>query len=192
MSKIFVDTIEEKTSGNKIILNNNLKVDSIEPKTNSGSITINNPCFHVTKNADQSIADATVQVVTFESTTDGAENGVIINKGGLFANNKFTVTAATTGIYYFYTCLFTQSAGVLSDSYVYFRKNGTTQMQTQIGSFSFGSYTYNFQVYGNINLANAGDYVEVVIDCDQASSQALSVNYNANYYRTEFGGYKVR
>ena len=178
------------------IPNSDSDVISLDPS--DGNVTINkvinspnNPCFHVTKNQDQSIPDATVAVVTFESTTDGAENGVIINKGGLFANNKFTVTAATTGIYYFYTCLFTQSAGVLSDSYVYFRKNGTTQMQTQIGSFSFGSYTYNFQVYGNINLDTAGDYVEVVIDCDQASSQALSVNYNANYYRTEFGGYKV-
>mgnify|MGYP001290168891 CR=1 FL=1 len=38
MSKIFVDTIEEKTSGNKITLNNTLKVDAIEPKTDGGSI----------------------------------------------------------------------------------------------------------------------------------------------------------
>jgi len=172
--------------------------DVISLDASSGNITINkvinspnNPCFHVGKNQDQSISDGTVTAVTFESTTDGGDSGQIINKGGLFANNKFTVTAATTGIYYFYTSLFTQSAGVLSDSYVYFRKNGSTQMQTALGSFSFGTYGYNFQIYGNINLDTAGDYIEVVIDCDQAGGNALNVNYNAGYQRTEFGGYKV-
>jgi len=192
MSKIFVDQIEEKTSGNKIALNSTLKVDAIEPKTSGGSIGINNPCFHVGKDQDQSINDATVTVVTFESITDGGESGLIINKGGLFASNKFTVTSATTGIYYFYTSLFTQSAGVLSDSYVFFRKNGSTQMQTAIDSFRFETYAYNFQISGLINLSSASDYVEVVMDCDQAGGNALNVNYNAGYHRTEFGGYKVR
>ena len=42
-----------------------------------------------------------------------------------------------------------------------------------------------------INLDTAGDYVEVVIDCDQNGGNSLLVNYNANYFRTEFGGYKV-
>ena len=43
-----------------------------------------------------------------------------------------------------------------------------------------------------INLDTADDYVEVVIDCDQNGGNSLLVNYNANYFRTEFGGYKVR
>ena len=42
-----------------------------------------------------------------------------------------------------------------------------------------------------INLDTAGDYVEGVIDCDQNGGNSLLVNYNANYFRTEFGGYKV-
>ena len=182
---------------NKIqIPNSDSDVISLDATT--GNITINkvinspnNPCFHVAKNQDQSISDGTVTAVTFESTTDGGDSGQIINKGGLFANNKFTVTAATTGIYYFYTSLFTQSSAVTSDSYVYFRKNGTTQMQTALPNFSFGTYAYNFQIYGNINLDTAGDYIEVAIDCDQAGGNALNVNYNAGYQRTEFGGYKV-
>ena len=179
----------------------NLKVDKIQSVAGTTTaMTIgsdgvinqpNKPCFHVGKNADQSINDATVAVVTFESDTDGGESGVIINRGGLFANNKFTVTSTTTGIYYFYTSLFTQSSAVTSDSYVYFRKNGTTQMQTALPNFSFGTYAYNFQIYGLINLSSASDYVEVVIDCDQGSGAALNVNYNASYHRTEFGGYKV-
>ena len=79
-----------------------LRTNTITPVSNSGAITINNPCFHVTKNQDQTIPDATIATVTFESVTDGGESGTIINKGGLFASNKFTVTSLTTGIYCFY------------------------------------------------------------------------------------------
>ena len=183
-SKLYVDSIEPKTTGGSVTFP--------EPTTFSGITTFSNPCFHVTKNTDQTIADATVAVVTFESTTDGAESGAIINKGGLFANNKFTVTSTTTGVYYFYTSLFTSSSGATSDLYVYLRKNGTQQLQTALPSYISGSYQYNLQIYGLINLDNSGDYVEVVVDCDMASNNSLLINYNANYFRTEFGGYKVR
>ena len=107
-----------------------LRTNTITPVSNSGAITINNPCFHVTKNQDQTISDATIAVVTFESVTDGGESGTIINKGGLFASNKFTVTSLTTGIYCFYYSLFTSSSGTTSDTYSYLRKNGSGQMQT--------------------------------------------------------------
>ena len=169
-----------------------LFVDTIDPKTSGGSVTINNPCFHVTKNQDQTINDATIATVTFESITDGGESGTIINKGGLFASNKFTVTATTTGIYYFYYSLFTSSSATTSDTYSYFRKNGSGQMQTVHPKFIGHSYQYMLQNNALINLSTAGDYVEVIIDCDQNSSASLLVNYNANYFRTEFGGYKVR
>ena len=151
----------------------------------------NNPCFHVTKNQDQTISDATIATVTFESVTDGGESGTIINKGGLFASSKFTVTAATTGIYFFYYSLFTSSSGTTSDTYSYFRKNGSGQMQTAHPMFIGHSYQYMMQGNAIINLDNANDYVEVVIDCDQNGGNSLLVNYNANYFRTEFGGYKV-
>ena len=169
-----------------------LFVDQIEPKTSGGGIVINNPCFHVTKNQDQTINDANINIVTFESVTDGGESGTIINKGGLFASNKFTVTATTTGIYYFYYSLFTSSSGTTSDTYSYFRKNGSGQMQTSHPMFIGHSYQYMFQGSALINLSSAGDYVEVVIDCDQNSNASLLVNYNANYFRTEFGGFLVR
>ena len=153
----------------------------------------NNPCFHVGKNADQTLNDGTVTVITFESVTDGGESGVIINRGGLFASNKFTVTSTTTGMYYFYTSLFVNSSVDASDTYVYFRKNGSQQMQTGYPNLytSSGAYFSTLQVYGLINLSSASDYVEVVIDCDQAGGNTLLVNYNSGYHRTEFGGYKV-
>ena len=178
-----------------------LKVGTIQDHTNSNTaMTIgstgvisepNKPCFHVGKNTDQSINDATVAVVTFESVTDGGESGVIINKGGLFASNKFTVTSTTTGIYYFYTSLYAQSSGDAVDLYVYFRKNGSQQMHTAYPANSTGNYSFMLQTYGLINLSSASDYVEVVIDSDQSGGNALNVNYNSGYHRTEFGGYKV-
>ena len=54
------------------------------------------------------------------------------------------------------------------------------------------SYQYMMQGSALINLSSAGDYVEVVIDCDQNSNASLLVNYNANYFRTEFCGFLVR
>ena len=178
------------------IPNSDSDVISLDPS--DGNVTINkvinspnNPCFHVTKNTDQTISDATIATVTFESVTDGGESGTIINKGGLFANNKFTVTSTTTGIYFFYYSLFTYSAGTTSDTYSYFRKNGSGQMQTALPMFIGHSYQYMMQGNAIINLDTAGDYVELVIDCDQNGGNSLLVNYNASYFRTEFGGYKV-
>ena len=65
-------------------------------------------------------------------------------------------------------------------------------MQTAHPNYIGHSYQYQFQNTGLINLSNAGDYVEVIIDCDQNGGNSLLVNYNPNYFRTEFGGYKVR
>ena len=178
-----------------------LKVGTIQDHTNSNTaMTIssggvisqpNKPCFHVGKNADQSLTDGTVSIITFESITDGSDSGRVINKGGLFASNKFTVTSTTTGIYFFYTNLFAQSSSDGTDTFVFFRKNGSTQMQTSYPTATTGNYAYMLQVQGLINLSSSGDYVEVMVDCDQQSNAALNINYNAGFNRTEFGGYKV-
>ena len=178
-----------------------LKVNTIQDATNSNTaMTIssggvisepNRPCFHVSKTADQSLSDGTVSIITFESITDGGDSGRVINKGGLFASNKFTVTSTTTGIYFFYTNLLGQSSADSTDTFVFFRKNGSTQMQTSYPTATTGNYAYMLQVHGLINLDTSGDYVEVMVDCDQQSGEALNINYNADFNRTEFGGYKV-
>jgi hypothetical protein len=178
-----------------------LKVNTIQDATNSNTaMTIstggvisepNRPCFHVGKTADQTLSDGTVSTITFESITDGGDSGRVINKGGLFASNKFTVTSTTTGIYYFYTNLFGQSSGDATDTFVFFRKNGSTQMMSSYSNYYAGSYAFMFQLNGLINLDTAGDYVEVRVDCDQAGGNSININYNAGFNRTEFGGYKV-
>ena len=178
-----------------------LKVDTIQNvSTGTTAMTIgtngvisepNRPCFHVGKTGDQTVNDATVATVTFESVTDGGDSGRTINKGGLFASNKFTVTSTTTGIYYFYTNLFGYSAGDATDTYVFFRKNGSTMMMSSYYQRYGGSYNFTFQLNGLINLDTAGDYVEVVVDVDQAGGNSVLINYEGGYGRTEFGGYKI-
>ena len=176
-----------------------LAVDAINHTDGTSAMTISSagvisqpalPCFHVTKNADQSVSDATIAVVTFESVTDGSDR--VINKGGLFANNKFTVTSTTTGVYYFYATLLAESSQNTSDSYLYFRKNGTDQHSMVYPTYNVGSYQWQFTLVGMIELNTASDYVELILDCDQANSAAMNINYHGNYHRTEFGGYKVR
>ena len=60
-------------------------------------------------------------------------------------------------------------------------------MQTSHPMFIGHSYQYMMQGTAIINLDTAGDFVEVVIDCDQNGGNSLLVNYNANYFRTDFG-----
>ena len=110
-----------------------LKVNTIQDATNSNTAMTfsstgvisepNRPCFHVTKSADQSISDASLTLVTFDEITDGGNSKRQINVGGGYANNKYTVTAQTTGIYFFYTNIFFQATDTIQDAYVYFRKN---------------------------------------------------------------------
>ena len=140
-----------------------LKVNTIQDATNSNTaMTIstggvisepNRPCFHVGKTADQTLSDGTVSTITFESITDGGDSGRVINKGGLFASNKFTVTSTTTGIYYFYTNLFGQSSGDATDTFVFFRKNDSTQMMSSGFQVNAGSNDDNYPtVSGSVTL----------------------------------------
>ena len=172
-----------------------INVDTINPTTSSGAITINNPCFHVTKNTDQSLTDATTTLVTFESVQDGSNSGRTINKGGLYANNKFTVTTATTGIYFFYCYIFFQATNDIGDFHMYYKKNGSDTQQVvyaNAGSFNnlrYGTY-HNHQI---INLANNGDYVELYAYADIASNGTMNLNHNTtSIQRTNMGGYLIR
>ena len=79
-----------------------LHVDAIKHSGGTSAMTIssggvtsfpNNPCFTVSKNANQTVSDATATKITFENITDGGNSGRNINKGGLYASSRFTVTA---------------------------------------------------------------------------------------------------
>ena len=172
-----------------------MKVDS------SGGVTIPQspnftglPCFHVTKSADQTLTDATTTLVTFDEITDGSNGGRTINKGGLYANNKFTVTAATTGIYYFYCNIFFQATHNIGDFHMYYKKNGSdTQQVVYANAGSFNNLRYGtYQNNQIINLDTAGDYIELYAYADVASSGTTNLNQNStSIQRTNMGGYKI-
>lgn len=102
MSKIFVDQIEEKTSGNKITLNSTLKVDTIEPKTSGGVINLNytKPAFSVRGYGSIQNA-ATVNGVSIGTGTDIIYNytTIDINRNDAFNNSTGIYTVPTAGLY---------------------------------------------------------------------------------------------
>ena len=180
-----------------------LKVDTIQHTGGTAALTVdsggsvnfpNLPCFHVTKSTDQTLTDVTTALVTFESVTDGSNGGRTINKGGLFASNKFTVTSATTGIYYIYCNIFFQGSTDVGDFHMYYKKNGSDTQQVVYANAGYGN-NLRWGTYQNnqiINLDSAGDYVELYAYADMASGGTMNLNQNTtSIQRTNWGGYKI-
>jgi len=180
-----------------------IKVNTIQDATNSNTaMTVstsgatsfpNNPCFNVSKNADQTVPDATVTKITFENITDGGNCGRDINKGGLYASSRFTVTATTTGIYHFWTNLLFIAGGDISDMYVHWYKNGTSW-----------SLNYHNTGYGNsarqgvinamstMNLDTAGDYMELWLWANlSGGTTVLNHGDSTTASRCIMGGFKI-
>tara|TARA_B110000858_G_C17506474_1_gene338400 strand:+ start:18 stop:575 length:558 start_codon:yes stop_codon:yes gene_type:complete len=180
-----------------------LKVDTIQHTGGTAALTVdsggsvnfpNLPCFHVTKSTDQTLTDVTTALVTFESVTDGSNGGRTINKGGLFASNKFTVTSATTGIYYIYCNIFFQGSTDVGDFHMYYKKNGSDTQQVVYANAGYGN-NLRWGTYQNnqiINLDSAGDYVELYAYADMTSGGSMQLNMNTTaIQRTNWGGYKI-
>ena len=181
-----------------------LKVNTIQDATNSNTaLTVsstgvisepNRPCFHVTKSADQTVSDNTATLVTFDEITDGGNSKRQINVGGGYASNKFTVTAQTKGIYFFYLNLCFSCSDVYYDAYVVWRKNGNTNIQLVQAVFPAASGVHGGTFHNNclINLDTSGDYIELFAYADVASGGTLTLNQSAlTQPRTEMGGFKV-
>jgi hypothetical protein len=170
------------------------KVTGVLPVANGGTGANSMTCFHVTKSVDQEVADDTATVITFDVIADGANSGRQINKGGGFANNKFTVTEATKGIYSFYYQMFFQSTQDPDDMQSYLRKNGSIIQQVV---FTESGYVGNRRwgtIHGTqiVNLSSSGDYVELLVYANCASSGVTNINMNTqSLQRTTFGGYRI-
>ena len=163
---------------------------------NSGGIITpsQQPIFHVTKNTDQTLSDQQTAVITFEETTDGSNSGRTINKGGLFANNRLTVTADTVGYYWIYCNLFFQGSNDLDDMHGYYRKNGseTQQVVYTNGGWANDNQYGTYQNHQVIHLPNAGDYVELLIYSDVSSGGTMTINHNStSIQRTNMGGWRI-
>ena len=180
-----------------------LHVDAIKHSDGTSAMTIssggvitepNRPCFHVTKSVDQTVSDATVALVTFDTHVDGGNSKRQINVGGGFASNKFTVTAQTKGIYFFYLNLYFNCSDVYYDAYVYWRKNGSDiiQLVQATGPSASGVKNGTFQMNNLINLDTSGDYVELFAYADVASGGTMNLNQNTLAApRTDMGGFKI-
>ena len=180
-----------------------LKVDTIQSSGGTTGLTINSggiitpsqqPIFHVTKSADQSLTDATTTLITFDEVTDGSNGGRTINKGGLFANNKLTVTADTVGYYWVYCSLFFQATQNHADVHGYFKVNGDTTHQIVPTNAGYGNSLRwgTFQNHQVIHLPNSGDYVELYMYADIASGGTLNINQNStSSQRTNMGGWRI-
>ena len=154
------------------------------------------PIFHVTKSADQgSIVDATDTLVTFDTATDGANSGRVINQGGSWASNKLTVTAETAGYWWVYTNLYWQTSGdaITGEDYAYWRKNGSIKQDhfytnTQASTNTTGVMFAN-QV---VDLTTAGDYLELFVHFDVQNNGTTNLNQNTvTTARTTAGGWKI-
>ena len=165
---------------------------------NSGGVISepNRPCFNVIKGTNQTINDTSMTQITFDESTDGAHGGRVINKGGLFSssNNRFTVTATTTGIYLFYVNILWLATDVAEDHYMAFRKNGT-----QMGLIYCNSHYANNPDYGvltgnfMLNLDSSGDYCDIAFHGNVANGGTTQLNSGGTgtNNRSIFGGYKI-
>ena len=184
-SRIDVDEIRSKTT------NGNLK---LTPNGSGLVIPAPGPIFHITKDGDQTLSDSVATVITFQEYTDGSNGGRTINKGGLFANNKLTVTADTVGYYWIYCNLFFQGSNSLDDMHGYYRKNGseTQQVVYQNGGWANENRYGTYQNHQVIHLPNAGDYVELVIYADVGSGGTMTINQNStSIQRTNISGWRI-
>ena len=181
----------------------NLLVQNIKHTNGTTAQTINTsgiisdptrPCFHVTKSADQIVSDATTTLVTFDTHVDGGNSKRQINVGGGYANNKYTVTEQTKGIYFFYLNLCFSCSDVYYDAYVIWRKNGNTNIQLVQAVFPAASGVLGgtFHMNNLINLDTSGDYVELMAYADVANGGTMNLNQNAvTEPRTDMGGFKI-
>ena len=179
-----------------------LGIDTIQNQSGTTAMTISNtgtisepnrPCFCVSSATNQTIPDAVITKIIFGNDTDGGNGGRNINKQGLYSNSRFTVTSATTGVYYFWTNMLFLGGGDISDMYLYWYKNGVSQ-----------SLNYHNAGYGNnlrygvinamtmMNLDTAGDYMECHLYANTASGTVvLDQGNDTTSSRVLMGGYKV-
>tara|TARA_Y100001937_G_C6931564_1_gene246256 strand:- start:46 stop:609 length:564 start_codon:yes stop_codon:yes gene_type:complete len=183
-----------------------LKVGTIQDHANANtaiSIASNGvvsqpelPRFNVLKGSDQSIPDNTETKITFSEGTDGAHGGRVINKHGLWStsDNRFTVTATTTGTYLFYAGILHEATHTNHDGYLQFRKNGEKWALTYLNGGYANQTKYGFSTPTvMIPLLSSGDYVELWIYSNIDSNGTVNLNQGntTTNNRVYLGGHKI-
>ena len=144
--------------------------------TSAKASGLNTPSFSVYKSSAQSIPNATITKVTFDTEDFDTDSA--------FASSKFTVPAGKGGKYLFYTKLQSDSTSGETVN-VYFYKNGSSFVKHRQSIHASNRRT--FQATAILDLA-ATDYVEVFKDQDGGSARNIDGDGNRVSY---FSGYKL-
>ena len=143
----------------------------------------NTPVFAVTLSGNQSIPDASVTKVTFDTES--------IDSDGAFASNKFTVPSGEAGKYWFSTGLGVDAGGVGSfrNANVYIYKNGSSVKQSYFHNDNASAYTTKFFVWNAAVLDLAvSDYIEIYVYHDNAGGTPILTGGTDG---SSFYGYKL-
>jgi len=143
----------------------------------------NTPVFAVTLSGNQSIPDASVTKVTFDTES--------IDSDGAFASNKFTVPSGEAGKYWFSTGLGVDAGGVGSfrNANVYIYKNGSSVKQSYFHNDNASAYTTKFFVWNAAILDLAvSDYIEIYVYHDNAGGTPILTGGTDG---SSFYGYKL-
>ena len=109
---------------------------------------------------------------------------IIYNKGGGYANNRFTAPVA--GAYAFHWSCYHQRAGVGQGAYIhpmFFINGGDNTLYRMFAYFAYQGYAFDSEIFDILYL-NAGDYVDVHI----YFSHAGQAGYPAH---SQFSGWLV-
>jgi hypothetical protein len=170
-----------KQSGSSITIGESgttISIPSGATIANSGTATgfvDSEVSFKITQNSNQSISNATTTTVTFDSTTNG------FDQGDNFASNKFTAPSA--GRYFFYSQVLIEYGNATSEyGNLTFKINGSDRQaavrQVVGGAVSLGS---NLQLSSIINLS-ANDTVETQIYHTQGNTQAIDSSEDFTFF----------
>jgi len=143
----------------------------------------NTPVFAVTLSGNQSIPDASVTKVTFDTES--------IDSDGAFASNKFTVPSGKSGKYWFSTGLGVDAGGVGSfrNANVHIYKNGSSVKQSYFHNDNASAYTTKFFVWNAAVLDLAvSDYIEIYVYHDNAGGTPILTGGTDG---SSFYGYKL-
>ena len=150
--------------------------------------TVNRPAFFAELSADQTgIADATATTIVFDSERYDTNTAYNTTDG------KFTVPSNQGGKYFFYSTIYCTSGGNnFNSTYMYFDKNGGTQLNEEYWDISTGSTTGFSNKTSIVAELSAGDIVKVMAYADMSASGTWNCNQNSlSASRCYFLGYKI-
>lgn len=112
------------------------------------------------RNANQSLADGTDTVITFDGELWDTDN--LVNAGG-GTPSRFQMSATTTGLWFFTAFARSLASTGWTKGQISIRRNGTTVVQRRTYWSGASAVASRLMVSGLVNLPTATDYVEVMI-----------------------------